>query len=128
MAIDEHEMGVDPRQRELLGWNLRRQGVQGGNRSFACDIGPNFYATQTWANVERETDGGFRQPVCAARTFQGCPFSQEGSFPVRAQAPSTPNGRGCTAKPIRETALSPRWARELVEPRVEAGEFCRLSL
>jgi len=56
---------------------------------YACDIGPTFYATQTWGN----TDTGDGRRIQAAwmrdSTFPEMPFNQQVSFPCELTLRST---------------------------------------
>ncbi len=71
---------------------------------FSCDIGPNFYATQTWGN----TDTGDGRRIQAAwmrfSHFPDMPFSQQVSFPCELTLRSTPGGPRIFREPIREIA------------------------
>jgi len=71
---------------------------------YACDIGPNFYATQTWGN----TDTGDGRRVQAAwmrgASFPDMPFNQQVTFPCELTLRSTPNGPRLFRQPIREIA------------------------
>ena len=70
-----------------------------------CDVGPNFYATQTWGNTE--TGDGRRIQTAWMRepSFSDMPFNQQISFPCELTLHSTPNGLRVFRKPIREIAL-----------------------
>jgi fructan beta-fructosidase len=72
---------------------------------YACDIGPNFYATQTWGN----TDTGDGRRIQAAwmhgSSFPDMPFNQQVSFPCELTLRSTANGLRLFREPIREIAL-----------------------
>jgi len=65
-----------------------------------CDIGPNFYATQSWANTE--TGNGKRVQAAWMRgsKFPDMPFSQQISFPCELSLHSTPGGLRLYRKPI----------------------------
>jgi len=68
----------------------------------SCDIGPNFYATQTWSNTET---GDGRRVQCAWMRCDGypnMPFSQEISFPSELTLHSTPRGLRLCRKPVKE--------------------------
>jgi sucrose-6-phosphate hydrolase SacC (GH32 family) len=71
---------------------------------YSCDIGPNFYATQTWGNVE--TGDGRRIQTAWMRfsQFPDMPFNQMVSFPCELTLRSTPNGPRIFREPIREIA------------------------
>jgi sucrose-6-phosphate hydrolase SacC (GH32 family) len=72
---------------------------------FSCDIGPNFYATQTFGNTD--TGDGRRIQLAWMRgsTFPDMPFNQEATFPCNLTLHSTPNGPRLFREPIREIAL-----------------------
>jgi sucrose-6-phosphate hydrolase SacC (GH32 family) len=72
---------------------------------FACDIGPNFYATQTWGNTD--TGDGRRIQAAWMRepAFPEMPFNQQVSFPCELTLRSTPNGLRVFRQPIKEIAL-----------------------
>jgi len=69
---------------------------------FSCDIGPNFYATQTWANTE--TGDGRRIQVAWMRggNYPQMPFNQQISFPCQFTLHMTPKGLRLFREPIRE--------------------------
>ena len=72
---------------------------------YACDLGPTFYATQTWAN----TDTGDGRRIQAAwmrdSTFPEMPFNQQVSFPCELTLRSTPSGPRIFREPIKEIEL-----------------------
>lgn len=72
---------------------------------YPCDVGPNFYATETWANTE--TGDGRRIQVAWMRGayFPNMPFNQEISFPCELSLHGTPDGLRVFRKPIGEIAL-----------------------
>jgi sucrose-6-phosphate hydrolase SacC (GH32 family) len=72
---------------------------------FSCDIGPNFYATQTWANTET---GDGRRIQCAwmrGGSYPNMPFNQQVSFPCELTLHDTPEGLRLFRTPIREITL-----------------------
>ena len=71
----------------------------------ACDVGPNFYATETWANTE--TGDGRRIQTAWMRwsPFPDMPFNQELSFPCELTLHRTPDGLRVFRQPIQEIAL-----------------------
>jgi sucrose-6-phosphate hydrolase SacC (GH32 family) len=68
----------------------------------ACDLGPHFYATQTWSNTE--TDDGRRVQVAwmNAGTYPDMPFNQQISFPCELSLRTTPAGVRLFRQPVRE--------------------------
>jgi fructan beta-fructosidase len=70
-----------------------------------CDVGPNFYATQTWENTD--TGDGRRIQAAWMREpgFPDMPFNQQISFPCELTLRGTPNGLRVFREPIREIAL-----------------------
>jgi fructan beta-fructosidase len=71
---------------------------------YPCDLG-DFYATQTWGNVE--TGDGRRIQAAWMRFshFPDMPFSQQVTFPCELTLRNTPNGLRIYREPIRELAL-----------------------
>jgi len=72
---------------------------------YACDIGPNFYATQTWGNTE--TGDGRRIQAAWMRFshFPEMPFNQQVSFPCELTLRTTPEGPRIFREPIHEISL-----------------------
>lgn len=70
-----------------------------------CDVGPNFYATQSWHNTD--TGDGRRIQTAWMRfsNFPDMPFSQQISFPCELTLHRTPNGLRVFRKPIAELSL-----------------------
>lgn len=106
-----------------------------------CDIGPNFYATQTWSNTD--TGDGRRIQAAWMRSdgFPNMPFSQEVSFPCEFTLHTTPAGLRLFREPIKELALLHKapdtWADRTLndganlslEPSGEVYEIqCELSI
>ena len=71
-------------------------------KRFACDAGPNFYATQSWHNMD--TGDGRRVQTAWMRgaDFVDMPFSQMISFPCELTLHTTPDGLRVFRKPIKE--------------------------
>ena len=72
---------------------------------YSCDIGPNFYATQTWANTDTGDGRRIQAAWMRGSTFPEMPFNQQVSFPCELTLRSTPNGPRLFREPIREIAL-----------------------
>jgi levanase/fructan beta-fructosidase len=87
---------------------------------FPCDVGPNFYATQSWAN----TDTGDGRRIQAAwmhgAAFPDMPFNQQVTFPCELTLRTTPKGLRIFREPIREIALLHRgqdsWSNQTLKP------------
>jgi sucrose-6-phosphate hydrolase SacC (GH32 family) len=67
-----------------------------------CDLGPHFYATQTWHNTD--TGDGRRIQIAWMRGsfFPKMPFNQQLSFPCELTLHSTTAGPRLFRRPIRE--------------------------
>jgi sucrose-6-phosphate hydrolase SacC (GH32 family) len=93
----------------------------------ACDLGPNFYATQTWANTE--TGDGRRIQAAWMRSshFPDMPFNQQVSFPCELTLRSTPNGVRLFREPIREIALLNRGQDVWTNRTLNANEVLPLE-
>ena len=74
-------------------------------KRFACDIGPNFYATQTWANTETGDGRRIQTAWMRGASSPDMPFNQEISFPCVLTLRSTPGGPRVYREPIHEIAL-----------------------
>ncbi|RYG33626.1 hypothetical protein EON81_17735, partial [bacterium] len=67
-----------------------------------CDVGPNFYATQSWHN--NETGDGRRVQVAWMRGphFPEMPFNQQISFPCELTLRTTPDGLRIFREPVKD--------------------------
>ncbi len=94
---------------------------------YACDIGPNFYATQTWGNTE--TGDGRRIQAAWMRSshFPDMPFNQQVSFPCDLTLRTTPAGPRLFRQPIREIALLHNGQDTWTNRTLEANEVLPLE-
>ncbi|HEY4416766.1 MAG TPA: glycoside hydrolase family 32 protein [Verrucomicrobiae bacterium] len=94
---------------------------------YSCDIGPNFYATQTWANTE--TGDGRRIQAAWMRepAFPDMPFNQQVSFPCELTLHTTPAGLRLFRKPISEIALLHQTPDTWTNRVLRAGETLPLE-
>lgn len=70
-----------------------------------CDVGPHFYATQSWHNNDVARGGDGRRIQTAwmrGADFPDMPFSQMISFPCELTLHATPAGLRLRRQPIRE--------------------------
>jgi sucrose-6-phosphate hydrolase SacC (GH32 family) len=70
-----------------------------------CDVGPNFYATETWANTDTGDGRRIQAAWMRGATFPNMPFNQEISFPCELTLHATTDGLRIFRKPIDEIAL-----------------------
>ena len=70
-----------------------------------CDVGPNFYATQTWDNMDTGDGRRIQAAWMRGSDFPDMPFNQQISFPCELTLHSTRDGLRIFRKPIREIAL-----------------------
>ncbi len=86
-----------------------------------CDVGPNFYATQTWNNTGTGDGRRIQAAWMRGSDFPDMPFNQEISFPCELTLHSTRNGLRLFRKPIREIALLHNgqdvWTNRLVKAK-----------
>lgn len=68
----------------------------------ACDIGPNFYATQTFHNTETGDGRRIQMAWMRGSDFPDMPFNQQLSFPCELNLRSTPEGPRLYRFPVRE--------------------------
>ena len=71
---------------------------------FACDVGPNFYATETWGNTETGDGRRIQAAWMRGPNFPDMPFNQQVSFPCELTLRSTPKGPRIFREPIQEIA------------------------
>jgi len=93
----------------------------------ACDVGPNFYATQTFNNVET---GDGRRIQCAwmrEPNFKDMPFNQQISFPCELTLHTTGTGPRIFRQPVREIEMLQTGADEWHERVLKAGETLPLK-
>lgn len=93
----------------------------------ACDIGPNFYATQTWANAESGDGRRIQVAWMRGAKFPDMPFNQEISFPCELSLHSTSDGLRLYRRPIAGIRNLHRkeksWAKRTLTP----GESLELA-
>jgi fructan beta-fructosidase len=70
-----------------------------------CDVGPNFYATQSWANTDTGDGRRIQTAWMRGPSFPDMPFNQQISFPCGLTLHSTPEGPKIFREPIPEIAL-----------------------
>lgn len=101
-----------------------------------CDVGPNFYATQTWENTS--TGDGRRVQVAWMRggKYPDMPFNQQISFPCELTLRTTPSGLRLFREPVREISKlheQPRsWSKLAIAPGAsvelaESGDLFHLT-
>ena len=71
---------------------------------FESDGGPNFYATQSWHNVETGDGRRIQTAWMRGGQYPDMPFNQQISFPCQLTLHSTPNGPRIFRQPIAEIA------------------------
>jgi len=69
-----------------------------------CDVGPNFYATQSWHNTDTGDGRRIQTAWMRGSNFPDMPFSQQISFPCELSLRTTAKGLRIFRKPIREIA------------------------
>jgi levanase/fructan beta-fructosidase len=78
---------------------------KGESERHPCDVGPNFYATQSWHNTETGDGRRIQTAWMRGANFVDMPFSQMISFPCELTLHSTPGGLRIFRKPVREIEL-----------------------
>ncbi len=73
-------------------------------KRFACDVGPNFYATQSWHNTDTGDGRRIQAAWMRGADFREMPFNQMVSFPCELTLHTTPDGLRVFRKPIKEIA------------------------
>lgn len=69
-----------------------------------CDVGPNFYATQSWHNTDTGDGRRIQTAWMRGADFADMPFNQMISFPCELTLRTTPDGLRIFRKPIHEIA------------------------
>src|SRR4030095_6907377 len=72
---------------------------------FPCDVGPHFYATQSWHNTETGDGRRIQTAWMRGADFVDMPFSQMISFPCELTLRTTPDGQRVFRRPIAEIKL-----------------------
>jgi fructan beta-fructosidase len=70
-----------------------------------CDIGPNFYATQTWTNTETGDGRKIQAAWMRDGVYPDMPFNQQITFPCELTLHTTPDGMRLFRNPIHEISL-----------------------
>lgn len=94
---------------------------------FPCDIGPQFYATQSWANVETGDGRRVQAAWLAESNFPDMPFSQQISFPCELTLRTTPAGLRVYREPVKEIATLHRDKETWGEKTLQPGETLPLE-
>lgn len=98
----------------------------------AVDIGPNFYATQTWGNVETGDQRRVQAAWMRGGHYPDMPFNQQVSFPCVLTLRTTSDGVRLFREPVRELELlqeaPDQWAARTLRDGqtlpLEAGGSC----
>ncbi|HWD39470.1 MAG TPA: glycoside hydrolase family 32 protein, partial [Fimbriimonas sp.] len=99
------------------------------------DLGPNFYATQSWENARQKDRRRIQAAWMQGSDFPDMPFNQQISFPCELTLHSTPAGPRIFRKPVHELSSiqgEPKvWKdvsleRGQIFPLVESGDLYRL--
>jgi sucrose-6-phosphate hydrolase SacC (GH32 family) len=94
---------------------------------FSCDIGPNFYATQTWGNTETGDGRRIQAAWMRGASFPEMPFNQQVSFPCELTLHNTPNGPRIFRQPIREIEMLHRGQDSWTNRTLKANESLPLE-
>ncbi|HTI99999.1 MAG TPA: glycoside hydrolase family 32 protein [Dongiaceae bacterium] len=70
-----------------------------------CDVGPNFYATQSWHNTDTGDGRRIQTAWMRGSNFPDMPFNQQISFPCELTLHTTTDGLRLFREPIAEIAL-----------------------
>ena len=73
-------------------------------KRFPCDVGPNFYATQSWHNTETGDGRRIQTAWMRGPSFPDMPFNQQISFPCELSLHRTADGLRVFRQPIAEIA------------------------
>lgn len=96
-------------------------------KRYPCDIGPNFYATQTWANTETGDGRRIQAAWMRGAAFPDMPFNQMISFPCELTLRSTPSGPRIFREPIREIQSLQKSPQKWTDQTLRTGEELTLE-
>ena len=94
---------------------------------YPCDVGPNFYATQTWGNTDTGDGRRIQTAWLRGSAFPDMPFNQQVSFPCELTLRNTKNGPRIFREPIREIAGLHRGQDKWTNRTLKANEALRLE-
>lgn len=94
---------------------------------YRCDVGPNFYATQTWANTQTGDGRRIQAAWMRGSDFPDMPFNQQISFPCVLTLHTTPDGLRVFRKPVREIALLHNGVDRWRNRTIAANQVLRLE-
>jgi sucrose-6-phosphate hydrolase SacC (GH32 family) len=92
-----------------------------------CDVGPNFYATESWANTETGDGRRIQTAWMRGSDFPDMPFNQQISFPCELTLHRTPGGLRIFREPVRELATLHRDADTWTHRVLRANETLPLE-
>lgn len=94
---------------------------------FPCDVGPNFYATQSWHNVETGDGRRIQAAWMRGSEFPDQSFSQQVSFPCELTLHRTPAGLRIYRQPVAEVASLQEHPRTFEPRTLASGEKLLLA-
>lgn len=94
---------------------------------FPCDIGPNFYATQSWANTDTGDGRRIQAAWMRGSDFPGMRFNQMISFPCELTLHSTPGGPRVFRQPVKEIKVLHAAESHWRDQRLDGGQPLTLS-
>ncbi len=97
------------------------------SEQLSCDIGPNFYATQTWANTERGDGRRIQAAWMRGGVYPDMPFNQQVTFPCELTLHNTSKGLRLFRKPIGEVALLHKRPDSWTNRSLKAGAILPLE-
>jgi len=92
-----------------------------------CDVGPNFYATQSWHNTETGDGRRIQAAWMRGSEFPEMPFNQQISFPCELTLHKTANGLRIFREPIGEISRLYRDQDAWTNRILQADETLRLE-
>jgi len=93
----------------------------------SCDIGPNFYATQSWANTETSDGRRIQAAWMRGGSYPNMPFNQQVSFPCELTLHATSAGLRLFREPIKEISLLRDTPETWTERSLDAGATISLE-
>ncbi len=95
---------------------------------FACDLGPNFYATQSWHNTDTGDSRRIQAAWMRGAFYPGMPFNQQVSFPCELTLHSTTDGPRLYRHPVNEIEKLEGKPQTWTAERLASGEALPLAV
>ena len=94
---------------------------------YTSDVGPNFYATQTWDNTDKADGRRLQVAWMREGSYPDMPFNQQVTFPCQLTLRTTANGPRLFREPIPEIAELHQGEDKWANRALQAGQTLDLK-